>query len=283
MLGGNMQRKHMPAYANYFVKFLQGYESEGVPVQAVTVQNEVDTDQDGRMPACTWPMEYEADFVRGHLGPAFERAGVKTRIWIIDHNYNLWGRAMGELETSGVRKYTNAIAWHGYVGQVEWIDRVQSAYPDVEMYWTEGGPDYTFPDYMTDWAKWSSTFTGILRHSCRSITAWNLALDEVGKPNIGPFNCGGTVQVHSKTREISYSGQFWAFAHYSKFIKRDARRFDSQSSGTEIAHAAFENPDGQRVVVLTNPGATQKCEVRLGNQAATVELASNSVTTLAWS
>src|SRR5581483_6874808 len=90
MLGGNMQRKHMPAYANYFVKFLQGYESEGVPVQAVTVQNEVDTDQDGRMPACTWPMEYEADFVRGHLGPAFERAGVKTKIWIIDHNYNLW-------------------------------------------------------------------------------------------------------------------------------------------------------------------------------------------------
>jgi glucosylceramidase len=283
MLGGNMQRKHMPAYANYFVKFLQGYEAEGVPVQAVTIQNEVDTDQDGRMPACSWPMEYEADFVRGQLGPAFERAGVKTKIWIIDHNYNLWGRAMGELETPNVRKYTNAIAWHGYVGEVEWIDRVQAAYPDVEMYWTEGGSDYTWPDYMTDWVKWSKTFTGVLRHWCRSITAWNIALDEKGKPNIGPFACGGLVSIHSQTKEISYSGQYHAFAHYSRFITRDARRFDSQGGATELQHVAFENPDGRRVVVLTNPGAAQNCELRLGNQSATVALSRNSVTTLQWS
>jgi glucosylceramidase len=147
-------------------------------VQAVTVQNEVDTDQDGRMPACIWPQEYEADFVRSYLGPLFQRAGVKSKIWLIDHNYNLWGRAMGELETADVRKYANAIAWHGYVGQPEWIERVQSAYPDVEMYWTEGGPDYKDADYATDWAKWSATFTDILRNCCRSITAWNFALDE---------------------------------------------------------------------------------------------------------
>ena len=171
----------MPSYANYFVKFLQGYEAEGVPVQAVTVQNEVDTDQDGRMPACAWPQEYEADFVRGQLGPAFERSGVKTKIWIIDHNYNLWGRAMGELETPDVRKYTNAIAWHGYVGQPEWINRVQSAYPDVEMYWTEGGPDIKAPDYQTDFTNWAYQFNAIVNNWARSITAWNIALDEKGK------------------------------------------------------------------------------------------------------
>jgi glucosylceramidase len=282
MLGGNMQRRYMPSYANYFVKFLQGYEAEGVPVQAVTVQNEVDTDQDGRMPQCTWPMEYEADFVRGQLGPAFERAGIKTNIWIIDHNYNLWGRALGELETPNVRKYTNAIAWHGYVGQVEWIDRVQAVYPDVEMYWTEGGPDYTFPDYMTDWTKWSTTFTGILRHWCRAITAWNFALDEVGKPNIGPFNCGGLVQVHSQTKELSYSGQYWAFAHYSRFIKRNARRFDSQGDA-KVLHAAFENPDGQRVLVLTNTGPAQTVTVSLGGRSASFAMNGNSVATLRWS
>ena len=134
------------------------------------------------MPQCTWPMEYEADFVRMYLGPTFEKNGVKTKIWIVDHNYNLWGRAMGELETPNVRKYTNAIAWHGYVGKPEWMMRVQEAYPDVEMYWTEGGPDYTQPDYLTDWAKWGATFVEILRNGCRSITGWNLALDEHGKP-----------------------------------------------------------------------------------------------------
>src|SRR5437879_1544751 len=117
MLGGSMRRAYMRSYANYFVKFLQGYEAEGVPVQAVTVQNEVDTDQDGRMPACIWPQEYEADFVRQNLGPVFQSNGIKTQIWLIDHNYNLWGRAIGELETADVRKYANSIAWHGYVGK----------------------------------------------------------------------------------------------------------------------------------------------------------------------
>jgi glucosylceramidase len=282
MLGGAMQRKSMPSYANYFLKFLQGYAAAGVPVQAVTIQNEVDTEQDGRMPACTWPQEYEADFVRQHLGPLFEKNGVATKIWIIDHNYNLWGRALGELETAGVHKYTNAIAWHGYVGQPEWIDRVHENYPDVEMYWTEGGPDYTDPHYLDDWAKWSVTFTGILRHWCRSITCWNFALDEKGQPNIGPFPCGGLVTINATSKEVTRCGQFWAFAHYSKTIRRGARRFDTQSESHEVQHVGFENPDGQRVLVVTNPGAQTTAALRLGGVQADLTLNANSITTLEW-
>lgn len=281
MLGGNMQRRYMGAYANYFVKFLQAYEAEGVFVNAITVQNEVDTDQDGRMPQCTWPMEYEADFVRQFLGPAFEKDAIKTKIWIIDHNYNLWGRAIGELETPEVRKYTNAIAWHGYVGKPEWMLRVQRAFPDVEMYWTEGGPDYTQPDYLTDWAKWTSTYAEILRNGCRSITGWNLALDEHGKPNVGPFSCGGMVTIHSQTREITRSGQHWAFAHFSKFIRRGAHRIESTGGG-DIAHVAFRNPEGSQVLVLANTGADRALDVRVGQQATTIQLAANSVATAVW-
>ncbi len=282
MLGGAMQRKYMPSYANYFVKFLQGYEAEGVPVQAITVQNEVDTEQDGRMPACTWPQEYEADFVRQHLGPLFESKGIQTKIWLIDHNYNLWGRALGELETPDVHKYANAIAWHGYVGKVEWIDRVHEKYPEVEMYWTEGGPEYTDPHYATDWTNWSTTFTGILQHGCRSITAWNFALDEQGKPNIGPFSCGGLVTIHSETKEVTRSGQYWAFAHFSKMIRRGARRFESSSQNTGVQHVGFENPDGGRVLVLTNAGAARKIVLRMEDVAADVVLDANSITTMAW-
>src|SRR5260370_15468448 len=123
MLGGSMRRQYMASYANYFVKFLQSYEAEGVPVQAITIQNEVDTDQDGRMPACIWPQEYEADFVRSYLGPLFERSGVKTKIWLIDHNYNLWGRAIAELDMPDVYQYSTAIACHGYFGKSESTQR----------------------------------------------------------------------------------------------------------------------------------------------------------------
>ena len=280
--GGSMRRKYMSAYANYFLKFLQGYESEGVPVQAVTIQNEVDTDQDGRMPACIWPQEYEADFVRQDLGPLFERKGMQTKIWLIDHNYNLWGRAIAELETPGLRRYANAIAWHGYRGEPEWIDRVHDVFPDAAMYWTEGGPDITDPNYAKDWAQWSHTFTGILRNWCRSITAWNFALDEHGRPNVGPFSCGGLVTINSQNKAISYSGQFWALAHYSRFIERGAVRFDSQGAAPDLTHVGFENLDGQRIVVLTNSGGARTCDVRDGERAATVPLASNSVTTVQW-
>lgn len=282
MLGGNMQRRSFASYANYFLKFLQAYEAERVPINAVTVQNEVDTDQDGRMPACTWPEEYEADFVRQQLGPVFQRNGVKTKIWIIDHNYNLWGRAIAELETPGVSQYTNAIAWHGYVGKPEWIDRVHDAFPNVEMYWTEGGPDYTDPNYAKDWVKWSGTFTDILQHWCRSITAWNFALDEIGHPNIGPFPCGGLVTIDSTTKAISYSGQYHAFSHYSRFIRRGAKRFDSQNQSADISHAAFENLDGKQVLVITNAAGPRDCQIRLGGSQAGVALSGNSVNTLVW-
>jgi glucosylceramidase len=282
MLGGSMRRKYMASYAQYFVKFLQAYEAEGVPVQAVTVQNEVDTDQDGRMPACIWPQEYEADFVRNFLGPAFEQAGLKTKIWIIDHNYNLWGRAVGELEVPGVRKFTNAIAWHGYVGEPGWMNRVQELYPDLEMYWTEGGPDYTNPKYATNWAEWGKTFSEILRHGCRSITGWNLVLDERGRPNIGPFTCGGTVTINSQSKALSYSGQYWASAHYSRFIRRGARRFESISQNEEMMHVGCENPDGQRVLVLANPNAERTAELRWSNWTASVPLKANSLTTVTW-
>jgi glucosylceramidase len=282
MLGGNMRRQYMPSYASYFLKFLQSYEAEGVPIQAITVQNEVDTDQDGRMPACIWPQEYEADFVRSNLGPLFQRSGINAKIWLIDHNYNLWGRAMAELETADVRKYANAIAWHGYVGQPEWIERVQSAYPDVEMYWTEGGPDYKDAHYSNDWAEWSATFTDVLRHCCRSITAWNFALDESGRPNIGPFSCGGLLTVHSQTKDVSYSGQFWAFSHYSRFVRRGAHRFESQGPA-DTHHVSFENPDGRRVVVLTNPGPARTIQIRVGRRAASVQMGRNSISTLQWS
>lgn len=281
MLGGSMRRRYLPVYADYFVKFLKAYADDGVAIQAVTPQNEVDTDQDGRMPACIWPQEYEIEFVRA-LGPLLEANGLNTKIWVLDHNYNLWGRAIAELDDPILRKYCNAIAWHGYVGEPEMMDKVHQAHPDAEMYWTEGGADYTDPHYLDDWAKWGQTFTAVLRNWCRSITGWNLALDEQGRPNIGPFPCGGLVTIDSKTREITRSGQYWAFAHFSRTINRGARRFDSQGTLAGLDHVAFENAGGGKVLVLTNRGAERSVDLRLGALGCEVALEKNSVTTLTW-
>jgi glucosylceramidase len=234
------------------------------------------------MPTCIWPQEYEIEFVGKHLGPLLEQNGLKTEIWILDHNYNLWGRAINELDDPGVKKYSNAVAWHGYVGKAGMASKVYEAHPDAAMHWTEGGPDYTNPDYETDWAKWGVTFTSALRNWCQSLTAWNLALDERGRPNIGPFPCGGVVTIHSETRAIKHSGQYWAFAQLARLVKRGAVRVDSTSVASEVSHVAFENPSGENVLLLTNPGQAKTIELRVGPTKAAVQLEADSVTTLAW-
>ncbi|HVJ09380.1 MAG TPA: glycoside hydrolase family 30 beta sandwich domain-containing protein [Acidisarcina sp.] len=282
MLGGSMRQKYLAPYAEYFVKFLRGYAAEGVKINGVTVQNEVDTDQDGRMPAALWAQEYEAEFIKKHLGPALERAGLDTKIWMLDHNYNLWGRAADELSDPEVYKYVDGVAWHGYVGTSSAMTRVHDLFPAKHAYWTEGGPDISSADYATDWTSWSQTFTGILRNWARCIVGWNLALDEQGKPNIGPFPCGGLVTIDSKTQKIIRSGQYWAFAHFSKSIQRGARIVASHGELAGIDHVAAVNPNGSHVLVLTNHGQEQMVPCSFGSSVLQVKVPKNSVATLLW-
>jgi glucosylceramidase len=280
MLGGSMRKKYYAPYAEYFVKFLQGYGSEGVKIDAITVQNEVDTDQDGRMPAALWGQEYEIEFVKGHLGPALERASLDTKIWVLDHNYSLWGRAMDTLSDPLVFKYVDGVAWHGYVGGPDAMTKVHDAFPTKGAYWTEGGPDITSPDYATDWSKWGHLYTDILRNWAQCIVGWNLLLDEKGRPNIGPFPCGGVVTVDSQNGQISRSGQYWAFAHFSKAMQRGAKVIGSQGEFADVHHVAVENPDGTHVVVATNRGEKQDVVCQLGTNALTLTLETDSITTL---
>jgi glucosylceramidase len=282
MLGGSMRKKYFAPYAKYLTKFLQAYAAAGVPVNALTTQNEVDTDQDGRMPACLWGQEYEIEFIARHLGPAFSKESIATKIWLLDHNYSLWGRAICELDEADVKRYIDGVAWHGYIGTADAMTRVHNAHPGKHAYWTEGGPDYKDPNYLTDWTKWSSTFTDILRNWSRCIIAWNLALDEVGKPNIGPFDCGGVVTIHSGTQEITRSGQYWAFAHYARALRRGAKRFSSTAENTGVGHVAFRNTDGSNVAVLTNSGASTAVALAMNGMTAEASLPAGSVTTLTW-
>lgn len=282
MLGGSMREHYFAPYAEYFVKFLQSYAAEGVPIQAVTVQNETDTDQDGRMPACSWPQEYEMGFVKKFLGPALEKNQLTTKIWILDHNYNLWGRAVAELDDPDVRKYCNAVAFHGYVGTPDQMSKFHAAHPDAQIYWTEGGPDYTQPDYQTDWTNWGKTFSDVLRNWAQSITGWNLALDEKGRPDIGPFSCGGMVTIHSQTREITRSGQYWAFAHFSRHVRRGAKRVESTCRLPGVDQVAFENQDGKIVLVVANTGTEKTVTLKQGDRIAQAKLPADSLTTLNW-
>jgi glucosylceramidase len=304
MLGGCIQERWFATHAQYFVKFLQEYAAAGVKVRAVTVNNEVDTDQDGHFPATLWAQQHEMVFVAFHLGPELEKARLDTRIWILDHNYNLWGRVVDELSNPLVAKYVDGVAWHSYAGTPDAMTRVHDMFPDKHVYFTEGGPPahlfgpsqpkpaeqkrlYTPSPYGTDWSRWSSAFTDMLRNWARCICVWNLVLDENGRPDITipprPLRRGGLVSLDTRTKELSYSGNYYAFPHYSKLINRGARVFASSGDLPGVHHVAAENPDKSRVLVLTNSAsAEQQVQCVLGAYTLNAVLPADSITSYVW-
>jgi len=306
MLGGTIRKSSLEPYSRYILKFLDAYKAEGVTIDAITMQNEVDTAVDGRYPACQWSQEDEILFVRKYLGPLMRSAGCTTRIWILDHNFNLWGRAIGELSNPAAYQFIDGVAWHGYAGEPSGMSIVHDAFPQKSAYFTEGGP-LRDPDSsgtsgsrnLAGWTHWAEWANSVFRNWARSLTVWNLALDENGTPYIGhpdPENpptgpATGIITVESGTHEITRNPRFWAMAHYSKHVRRGAMVFHTNGVGDSEAqpatggesHVGFRNPDGSVVVVLTNSGEERQIQLVLGSSALEVELPADSVQTLQWS
>jgi glucosylceramidase len=100
--------------------------------------------------------------------------------------------------------------------------------------------------------------------------------------NVGPFSCGGVVTIDSQTREVTRSGQYWAFAHYARAFRRGARRCESESSIANLNHVAAENVNGEYAIVISNSGHARTVDLRVGTNTASIPLKPNSLTTLAW-
>ena len=317
MLGGTIKKSTLEPYSRYFLKFLEAYKAEGVPVNAITVQNETDTTVDGRYAACLWSQEDEILFVGKYLGPLFRKNNIPTKIWVLDHNFNLWGRAIAELADQEAQEYIDGIAWHGYAGEPSAMTQVHNAFPQKSSFFTEGGPRRApgqaaaaGNSQMTAWASWAQWANDVCRNWCRSITVWNIALDEYGTPYIGvregpggmaappaeqrraPRMGAGVVTVENANHKVTRSARFWALAHYSKHVKRGAKVFQTDGIGANsaapasqspISHVGFRNPDGSCVVVLSNTGSEKRVQLLMGTSALDVDLPADSVHTLQWS
>lgn len=279
MLGGWMTNKYLGPYALYISRFLDAYRAAGVPINSVTSQNESETDQGGRMPATFWTPEIESDFIRDHLGPLLKKKKDPAEIWLLDHNYDLWKRVRWQMQDPELRKYVSGVAWHGYLGTPDMMSRLHENEPQLPFYWTEGGPDINDPQYASDWIRWGTAFTAAIGNWCRCIMTWNLMLDPQGKPNIGPFSCGGLVTL-KEDGGLIYSGQYWALRHFSQHVRRGAVRVASHSDASELSHIAFENKDGSRVVVVTNTGEERDLRLVYEDLETTMHLDRHSIATI---
>ncbi len=275
MCGGYMREEYVGCYARYIAKYLLAYREHGIRIAAVTPQNEAETQQKGRMPACIWHPDIESKFILA-LRDEFCRQGLDTEIWMYDHNFNGCLRVDWCLsQHPGLKDACDGIAFHYYEGTIEQTAFLKEKYPDLRLHFTEGGPRL-FDHYADDWCKWGIMMAKTLNCGYSSFTGWNLMLDETGGPNIGPFFCGGLATRNRELGELSYSGQCKAFRHFSPVISRDctvtplefAPAGDVMSqypNGKKaLVGTAVEKPDGTTVLLLVNPNE-EKAQVQYCN------------------
>jgi len=267
---GYMREQYVECYADYIIKFLQAYENEGIHVSAITPQNEAETQQSGEMPACIWHPEIEAKFIKC-LRSKLNSLGMDTKIWMHDHNFKGATRVKWMLDAcEGLADSADGIAFHYYDGTIEQTLSLKDSYPDLRMHFTEGGPRL-YDNYSTDWCKWGIMISKAICADYGSFTGWNLALDELGHPNLGLFGCGGLVTVNSTTHEVSsYSGQYKAMNHIAPYITPESKIYSIRSD-TGIAQGMFEYPKdnkplcgllidngSKKIAVIINPNPNKR-------------------------
>ncbi|WP_028612328.1 glycoside hydrolase family 30 protein [Paenibacillus harenae] len=286
LIGGSLKNEYSGTYANYFVKFIQTYEAAGLPVDAVTPQNEphhVPADYPGmRMEAVQ-----QAEWIKHDLGPALSNAGLDTKIVIWDHNWDEAYYPMTVLNDPEASRYIAGTAFHGYAGEVSSQSKVKEAYPDKDIYFTESSGGAWAPNFG-DNLKWDmqNLIIGATRHFARTVLKWNLALDEKGGPRTGGCqDCRGVVTIDSATGAYTLNEEYYAFGHASKFVAPGARRIES--TGLEpgsIENVAFQNPDGSIVLVAFNSADAEKTfVVRWKGESFRATLPAGAAATYVWS
>ncbi len=293
MCGGYMREEFVECYADYIIKFLKAYDENGIKISAITPQNEPNTHQNGYMPACIWHPEIEAKFIKT-LRKRLDEEKLDVKIWMYDHNFSDADRVLWQLDNcEGVKEACDGVAFHYYHGTIEETKKIKRAYLEKELHFTEAGPRL-HDNYDTDWCKWGIMISKAIKCSYSSFTGWNLMLNEMGGPNVGPFLCGGLVTRNTNGGELSYSGQYKAFEHIVKYINENSKIYPI-SVGEEydlpmvsypkvnmyIEGFAIDNNDGKTILVLVNPN-TEKRQVQayINNTWWYIELLPESISTI---
>ncbi|WP_239700667.1 glycoside hydrolase family 30 beta sandwich domain-containing protein [Massilia sp. 9096] len=282
LVKGHLKPDAYGPFAQYLLRYVQAYKAEGVPIFALTLQNEPNFEPDN-YPGMRVDPDERAAFIGTYLGPALEGSGVKIFDW--DHNWDHPEMPLQTLADPKAARYIDAVAWHCYGGKPDVQSRVHDADPGKDVYLTEcsGG------DWAPGWAKQLQFFTGTLlidgtRNWARGVLFWNLALDENKGPHLGGCGtCRGVVTIDSRSGQVTRNPEWYALAHVSRFVRPGAQRIASNDVDG-VKNVVFRNADdGSRVLVLANPGpAARNLRVRDGARSFRASVPADAVATYVW-
>ncbi|MEU5662351.1 ricin-type beta-trefoil lectin domain protein [Streptomyces longwoodensis] len=283
--GGWLKAEDYGAYASYFVKYLQAYRDQGVPVAYVTAQNEP-TCCSG-YPSMSWNASGLAYFTKSELLPKLQAAGLSTKVLAHDWNWDTYDAyAAQTVDDAAVRSHPNfgGIAWHGYGGDIAKQTAVHNQYPGLDAFGTEhSGGTWIANQQRED----MSNIIDYTRNWAKSVTKWSLAVDQ----NRGPHNggcgtCSGLITVHNgdgASGTVDYTVEYYTMGHLTKFVRPGAQRIASTASSA-VPNVAWRNPDGSKALIAYNDSASARTvTLNWGGQHATYSLPGKTSATFTWS
>ncbi|MFC6083769.1 ricin-type beta-trefoil lectin domain protein [Sphaerisporangium aureirubrum] len=283
---GWLESQYYGMYGEYFARYVQAYQAQGVPIDYVTPQNEPTCC--AGYPSMNWNTAGLQYFIKSALWPAFRAAGITgTKTLVLDWNwdaYDTWAAPL--LADTAIRNdpLFGGIAWHGYGGNVATQTTVHNQYPNVNAYMTEHSGGTWIPDQH---AEDMNNLIDYTRNWDRSWIKWSLAVDQ----NRGPHNggcdvCSGLITVHNgdaRHGQVDYTIEYYTMGHLTKFVRPGAFRIES-SANSAVKNVAWRNPDGSKALIAHNTtGGTQTLKVNWGAQSFTYSLPARTSATFTWS
>ena len=286
LITGTLRPEFYDSFAQYFRKFIEGYTAEGVPIFAVTMQNEP-AYEPADYPGMRLDPPARAEVIGKHVGPLFAQTGIQTLILDWDHNWDLPSSPLAVLADPTARQYVNAVAWHCYGGDVSAQETVHAAYPTKDAYFTEcsgGGWATVFADNL----KWfvGTLIIGSTRGWAKGVALWNLALDENAGPHLGGCgNCRGVITINSSNGFVTRNVEYYSLAHASQFVRPGAHRIASSNNVSGLQTVAFKNADdGSKVLIVLNTASAEvSFAVHIGGKTILYAMPAGAAVTLVWS
>jgi glucosylceramidase len=293
MLGSNPDTKQASslrpdahaAFASYLVKTVEGYQAAGVPVYALSVENEplyAPPTYSGMQMLAT----EQAAFLANDLGPALAAAHLSTKVMAYDHNWDRPDYPETVLKDPKAYAVAAGTAWHHYAGDPSVMTKNHEEFPQKDQWVTESsGGTWQKGNVFSDEA---TELIAVMRNWARSYVLWALATDEKHGPFVGGCDtCRGLVTIDLSSPEkvtVKPELDYYVLGQASKFVLPGAVRIASdEPAGTKIRDVAFRNPNGTVVLYTLNAAtAAQELRIAFHGKTAVTTIPAGSVATFVW-
>lgn len=285
LIKGTLLPRYYDSFAEYFARFIDAYKASGIPISAITIQNEPHFEP-ADYPGMRLDDTTRATIIGQHVGPLLASRAPDVRILDWDHNWDDPNAPLTVLANAQAARYVSGVAWHCYAGDVSAQQIVHDRHPDKDTWLTECSGGAWAPSWSDDLVWFVGTLViGSTRDWARGVLLWNLALDENDGPHTGGCNnCRGLVTIDSQHGTVTRNVDYYALAHVSKFVRPGARRIASATGVNGLKSVAFQNADdaSKALIVLNTATVARRFAVHDGSSSFRYTLPAASVVTFTW-